>query len=248
MTKPFSRSAEVYDLIHASKNYDGEATTIAQWLEPTWKISPFRPRLIDVGCGTGEFTRRFIEMGFDAVGLDTSVPMATIANEKGVRAYSCDVFTMPFRQEVEAVTCLYGAFCYMTVDGWSILQRTLQAVRGMLRHRGLFVFDVINAHAPVREYREDVFGEVTRKMNKRRDHVNQSVIHDIEYTYQGETWQEQHIMRAYTPNELKYALQHCGFRVKSITNGFDSPDDYCNWGTSAVDGSMYYFSVLAEAE
>jgi SAM-dependent methyltransferase len=75
------------------------------------QISP-GDRVLDVGCGPGNFTRRFAEAseGGLAVGLDASRPMLARAVEEGLRANLAyvrgDAAALPFRDgSFEAVCC-----------------------------------------------------------------------------------------------------------------------------------------------
>ena len=43
---------------------------------------PAGARIIDVGCGSGRDVRAFLDMGFDAVGLDASSELAKLASEQ----------------------------------------------------------------------------------------------------------------------------------------------------------------------
>jgi len=144
--QPFERSSVVYDTVHAAKDYDSECRSILQHLEPAKNLTPFAPRLLDIGCGTGEFTKRFLQSGWQAIGIDCSEAMIRRAHEKGIKACVGRVENLPLHDKVEAVTCLYGAFSYMTVgvvgQEGVVLQQVLQSLRGTLRHRGLLVFDV----------------------------------------------------------------------------------------------------------
>lgn len=47
---------------------------------------PRGARLLDVGCGTGRWVRRYGELGFSAVGLDATIGMLQIARGHGTRA------------------------------------------------------------------------------------------------------------------------------------------------------------------
>jgi ubiquinone/menaquinone biosynthesis C-methylase UbiE len=58
-----------------------------------------RRRLLEVGCGTGHFTRWFRELGFEAVGVDFSTPMLDIATRLSPETtYLCaDAHRLPFK-------------------------------------------------------------------------------------------------------------------------------------------------------
>ncbi|MDD1639177.1 MAG: class I SAM-dependent methyltransferase [Methanomicrobiales archaeon] len=80
--------------------------------------------LLDLGCGTGLFMRRYGETGGDAIGLDISRGM--IENARG----RCNGFEfcmgtaeeLPFRdQTFDAISCLL-AFSYLTNPSWMLAE------------------------------------------------------------------------------------------------------------------------------
>lgn len=66
----------------------------------SWVCNSGHPRLLDLGCGTGVYLKRFLEMGVHCVGLDLSVEMLRIAMRRLNRC-DClvlgDVRKLPFR-------------------------------------------------------------------------------------------------------------------------------------------------------
>ncbi len=78
--------------------------------------------LLDLGCGTGLFMRRYGELGGTAVGLDISRGMVEAAREQG-RWFEYLVGTaevLPFRTGTfEAVSCVL-AFSYLGNPAWML--------------------------------------------------------------------------------------------------------------------------------
>lgn len=247
---PFQRSAAIYDTVHAGKDYAAETAFIWKYL----RESMFRSRIIDWGCGTGEFTKEFAKLGFDVIGVDPSDEMIQVAKRKGVKAYLGSTYAPPpeIRGEHENATCLFGAFSYIAADApfrqeEARLKQALQTIRGHLIRGGRFVFDVINygaASSNLREYTEDNFGDVHRWMKKTFDPHNGIVSHEIKYTYQGQAWMENHRMKAFTVPEISYALRDCGFSVQLVCQNQWDEDVAV---LPRVHLSDYYFTVVAEA-
>lgn len=61
-------------------------------------VAEARPRrVLEVGCGPGEFARRLVdELGVDLVAVDLSPRMVVLARGLGVDARECDVEELPF--------------------------------------------------------------------------------------------------------------------------------------------------------
>jgi SAM-dependent methyltransferase len=63
--------------------------------------------VLEVGCGTGHFTRWLAERGLDAVGVDISEPMLSEARRLGEPKYlSGDALSLPFSDRSYDVTAL----------------------------------------------------------------------------------------------------------------------------------------------
>jgi len=65
-----------------------------------------RERLLEVGCGTGHFTRWFRELGFEAVGVDFSTPMLEVATRLSPETtyLRADCHHLPFKDDSFEVT------------------------------------------------------------------------------------------------------------------------------------------------
>ena len=60
-------------------------------------------RILDLGCGDGVLTRKILETGADAVGVDASADMVDAAQRNGVNAQAVDAYHLDFRAEFDAV-------------------------------------------------------------------------------------------------------------------------------------------------
>jgi SAM-dependent methyltransferase len=248
--KAFSKSAEVYDIVHASKDYAGEAARITRYL----RQGCFLPRLIDWGCGTGRFIDRFSRLGFDAVGVEPCEEMFRLAQMNGYKVFQGTLQNPPkqIRGQYENAVCLYGALSYAAVGQWgneeATLSNALRSVHSHLTRAGRFVFDVVNYACAAKDLREEShekFGDVERWMSKRFDTHNAIVYHEIRYKHKDEEWVEHHSMRAFTVPEIKYALKDCQFGIIDVISNRE--DDINDLATPKVTSADYYFTVVAEA-
>jgi SAM-dependent methyltransferase len=72
----FGRAADRYDWHTPPHHYQHDHAFVLSQL-------PKAPcRILDVGCGTGVFLEKAIEAGFDAIGLDASAEMISIASRR----------------------------------------------------------------------------------------------------------------------------------------------------------------------
>ena len=78
----------------AGRRADRQEKAILRWALGHF---PGARSILEVGCGTGHFTRWFAEQGFEAVGADISMPMLKEAIERGSGCYVlADAAALPF--------------------------------------------------------------------------------------------------------------------------------------------------------
>jgi len=71
---------------------------VLEWLNP----QPGE-RILDLGCGDGQLTAKIAATGAEVVGVDASAEMVAGALSKGIDARICNVETLPFAAEFDAV-------------------------------------------------------------------------------------------------------------------------------------------------
>jgi len=98
--------------------------------------------VLDLSCGTGEFTRMLAAEATSArvVGLDLSADMVRRARDKGLRVVQGDALALPFGDALfDLVTSCYAMHYYQD------LHRAFGEVRRVLRPGGRFAFVNIDA-------------------------------------------------------------------------------------------------------
>ncbi|MFB6173873.1 MAG: class I SAM-dependent methyltransferase [Halobacteriales archaeon] len=106
----YTEHPELYDLIQSGWDYDCDVAFV---LDALGRDEGDGARLLEVGCGTGEHTRRFVDVGFDVTALDKHEGMLSVAGEK------CDA---DVRQEALPDLAVGGAF------------DAVVAIRGVINH------------------------------------------------------------------------------------------------------------------
>lgn len=69
--------AKYYDLMNSEKQYENESIELDSIIRKFIKSK--KPKLADIGCGTGNYTIEFSNLGYQVVGFDVSAPMINIA-------------------------------------------------------------------------------------------------------------------------------------------------------------------------
>lgn len=105
--------------------------------------------VLDVCCGTGQFTQVVRELGFEVAGIDASEEMIRFArdNAPGVEFTVADVRDFWLRRRFDAAYCVYESLNHVRdITG---LERALVRVRAHLKTGGPFLFDLNREEAYV---------------------------------------------------------------------------------------------------
>ena len=101
--------------------------------------------LLEVGCGTGHFTRWFGEQGLQAMGLDLSPPMLAEAVRLGSTPYvQGDALALPFPAGAFDLVALITTLEFVTDPGQALAEATRVArhglILGVLNRQGLLAW------------------------------------------------------------------------------------------------------------
>ncbi len=117
--------------------------------------------VLDLGCGTGQITRRLSMAGYDMIGVDMSADMLQIAQE---RKGSCDIlYLMQDMREFElygtvrAVISTCDSLNYITDE--EDLLKVFRLVNNYLDPGGLFLFDMNSEAYYAQECADNTFAE-----------------------------------------------------------------------------------------
>lgn len=198
------------------------------------------PRILDLGCGTGEHIALLHKLGFDCVGIDNSYDMLEIAQERFPDSgdfIEGDITSFDYFEEFDMVISLFGSLNYMIddeeVDG--VLWNTWRA----LKPKGIGLFEIWNS-IPVKKIKEKSLSNVsTTNYNgiiidrergfKPLHYVNRTVVEvSYKYTVKGDASQEivtdKHIMRAFERKEIEKLLLDNGFKIQNVySNSLKEP-------------------------
>ena len=70
--------ASLYDLIYKNKNYLKEVNFLTKQFKKEDKKAK---KILDLGCGTGQYTYLLSKKGYEVTGVDISKPMIEIAKK-----------------------------------------------------------------------------------------------------------------------------------------------------------------------
>lgn len=257
---PFERSASVYDLIHSQKNYARESDVLRHHL----RLTPSK-RVVEFGCGTGQFTCRIGEWCDSVVASDPSISMIAVARRKTWNrpeiAYAVssiqdwpqnDMFA--FHGQSHVGMCMFGALSY-AAPTLAELKKCLGVARQSLYYDSRFVFDVVNyaccvgnlIHLRDMEFKLDGGGVLRTTTEKsfspHTSMVDIAIRFTIDKNGSQSSWIEHHKMRAFTPSEIEYVARDSGFEVELQSPSPDRPDDFESAFISSYS-DFYFWNVL----
>lgn len=213
----YENFARVYDELMDNVPYEEWAQFILNLLQDR-KIT--EGLVLELGCGTGKLMTLLGKAGFDMIGVDNSVEMLQIAREKTSQDFLYllqDMREFELYGTVKAVISVCDSVNYITKK--EELRKVFQLVNNYLDPEGLFIFDFnteykyreLIGETVIAEDREDVsfiwFNEYDED-----SHLNDI---DLKVFVQEEggiyrKFQEEHIQRGYTLDEIKQLLEESG--------------------------------------
>jgi SAM-dependent methyltransferase len=227
---PFGLYADVYDLIYADKNYEAEALFVVSLLQRFLAPWNLEKRIVDLACGTGRHALQLASMGFRVTGSDISSAMVSIARKAASeRALKVPFSVQSFQNcgslggKYDAALAMFASLGYLLSD--EDLSKTLAGVRALLAPNGIFVFDVWNGDAVVKDYapvrEKHVSNEslqVTRISRTTLDKGNRVATVNFEFDVTRRAsapakFAEVHRVRYFFPDELVRFLENHGFDV-----------------------------------
>ena len=131
----------------AGRPADKQEKALLKWLLNGF---PEAQSILEVGCGTGHFTRWFSELGIQAAGLDLSRPMLEEAKGLGGPVYlQGDALMLPFLSKSIDLVALITTLEFLSDPGRALAEAMRVARQGL-------VLGVLNAQSLLgRQYRRE---------------------------------------------------------------------------------------------
>jgi len=247
----FDKYSEYYDLIYKDKDYEAECDFIEQAFK---EYSAHTVRTIcDGGCGSGGYSEPLAIRGYEVTGIDLSETMVKRAQDKthtgNPRYLVGDLQDFELKSQYDAFVSMFAVIGY--INGNAGLKKTFKNIHRHLKPGGLFICDVWNGLAVMRNLPECRVKEVeSEKIKVTRiaipemrpeDHVcvvNYKIFIRDKKTGSMEEINEKHYMRFFFPQEIQYMLEDAGFSVKKICPFMELK--------GAIDEKKWNMSIIAQ--
>ncbi|NLZ83151.1 MAG: class I SAM-dependent methyltransferase [Clostridiales bacterium] len=221
--EPYTSFASVYDIFMDNIPYDQWTDYVDNLLK---KYGIQRGLLLELGCGTGNMTRRLSSKGYDTIGIDSSEEMLAIARDKSDDdssiLYLCqDMREFELYGTVSAVISVCDSINYILSE--DDLIKIFRLVNNYLDLKGLFIFDLDTEYAY-----KDIIGDQTIAENREEGsfiwentYYDEEKINQVDLTLFIPTKdkssnrlfikeQETHYRRAYSIDTIKRLIEEAG--------------------------------------
>ena len=184
--------------------------------------------LLDLGCGTGNMSFEMADRGFDVIGVDSSIGMLSIAQQKMFENGKHILLLNQNMQEIDLYGTVDCAICVLDginhLDGCGDVKETFKKVSLFMNKGGVFAFDVntVYKHRHILADNsfvfepEGVFCAWQNSYNPDDDSVEISLDffeeEDGAYYRASESFTE----KAYELDDIKAWLEDSGFEVVGI--------------------------------
>ena len=106
--------------------------------------------LLDLGCGTGNMSFEMAGKGFDVIGVDSSIGMLNVAQQKMFETGRHILLLNQKMQEIDLYGTIDCAVCVLDginhLDGADDVKKTFEKVSLFMNNGGAFAFDVNTIH------------------------------------------------------------------------------------------------------
>ena len=191
-----------------------------------------QPSLLDLGCGTGEHLNMLKKFGFRSTGIDNSPRMLETAKERfpsGIRFLERNFKSFDFYNEFDIVTSMFGSMVYLIQDSdvdtffWNTWRAMKADATGIFEVWNSIPVKIIR-NKPMSHISTTLYGNVMieRERGFRLTDDQKKTIAEVSYRYRVHTirgpvtYEDTHIMRAFTLDEILKFLENNGLKMINV--------------------------------
>ena len=214
-----------YDALMTDVDYDKRAEYICALFQ---KLDRMPTLMLDLACGTGEFSNRFADEGVSVIGVDISYDMLSIAREKTAELGSDILYLCQDATELDLYGTIDGAICCLDslnhITDYDRFCKAIERVSLFLEKDRLFIFDVNTVYKHQTVLGNNTFVIDTEQVycvwqNEYKKDKNIVDINLDFFVADGDAYyrtDESFSERAYTENEIQSALQKAGLKIEAV--------------------------------
>ncbi len=218
--------ALVYDALMYDMPY-------SDWADFIFKNLKDAKTIVELGCGTGNMTK-ILSKKYDVTALDISEEMLESARQKlmkngiSARLIQGDMCSFSLHKKADGAVCVCDGFNYLITP--EKVKQAFLSVYNNLKAGGRFIFDISSKYKLLsmdnQLYSEDCDDATYIWRNKAKgDLLNMDITF---FVPEGEEsyfrFDEQHVQRMHTLEEITSMLQETGFKLISIKDNYTEND------------------------
>jgi SAM-dependent methyltransferase len=183
--------------------------------------------ILEVGCGSGMLARRFLNNGYEYLGLDLFNEMLDIARSevKSDKFIQSDMRNLSFNQQFDSVLITGRSLAYV-IENQGIVD-TLTGIHKSLKDKGLFVFGVFEANGIFDNFNDfeqniEHNNKKIRRISKLKKNLETGWTYDwfakyiIEQDGKVSEFDDLTTLRAFTKDEILLFLKLTNFKIVEI--------------------------------
>ena len=230
--------AKYYDkLMNEDINYE----KIADFIENVFCEHNLNPKIIcDLACGTGNITLPLAKRGYEMIAIDKSVQML---NEASKKAHKENLDILFLNQSItkldlygtcDAFLCMIDGINYVLTPS-SLIEMFSKIKQCFLNPGGVLIFDISTEYKLSKVIgnntfiydSKDIFYSWENKYYSDKKICDMYLNFFIEKKHTYKRFSEHHLQRAYSVEEIKYALIKAGFSNIKTCDDFtlEKPND-----------------------
>lgn len=215
-----------YDLLYRDKDYKKEV----DFIEKIFKKYSLEPKtILELGCGTGGHALILSKLGYHITAVDRSIEMLKIAKEKAgkekvsIEFIKRDIADCKLGKRFDVVIAMFSVIGYQTTD--FLLSSAFKTAYNHLIPGGLFIFDCWYGSAVLKEKPVSKIKKIELNNGEKVIRFTKPDLDALNHTVKvrfklarlkkgriiSETF-ESHLMRYFSPQEVKYFLEVAGFK------------------------------------
>lgn len=219
----YTEYPRLYDVIQSGYDYNRDIDFLRSILNAHDSTVQL---VLEIGCGTGEHTRRLVDAGFEVTAVDKHAGMLTAAREK------CDANfiqgalpALHLDGSYELIIAIRGVINHI---GPEELRPALSAIEARLETGGLFIFDNSPLPPEGNEVGLDVgtsqYGDYARLAQHVKTGDGQLEWRSVMFGPDGEFFVNSRPMTPFEDGRIRSGLEDLGFSVETH-DGFGAGDD-----------------------
>ncbi|WP_096434561.1 class I SAM-dependent DNA methyltransferase [Alteribacter populi] len=222
----YQHFAYIYDRLMTDAPYES-------WVSYAQERLPKGTTIVDVACGTGTFTLKMAQEGYNISGVDLSEEMLSVAKHKADEAKENITFVRQDMQQlsgfqnIDAVTVFCDGMNYLMEEDQ--VRLTFEAIAAILSDDGVLLFDVHSPYKMDTDFDYKVYAENDEDVSyiwfAQPGELENSVEHELTFFIKNEVGiyervDEAHSQRTFDSSVYASILDDCGFEIVEISAAF----------------------------